>query len=98
LFIDLELGSTPLETAYSISVAACGRSSRRSDLDSSQGAGLSRPDPFPAGELPGAPSFAGAPVASTVDYFGVLNEGQLRYRFPLRRNENLDAAFAAGAS
>ena len=27
---------------------------------------------------------SGAPVTTNVDYFGLLNEGQLRYRFPLR--------------
>jgi hypothetical protein len=45
----------------------------------------------------GADLFTGAPVTTTVDYFGVLNEGQLRYRFPLGSSEHLDAVVAAGA-
>jgi hypothetical protein len=45
----------------------------------------------------GAYLFSGAPATGNVDYFGVLNEGQLRYRFPLRGNEHLDAVLAAGA-
>jgi hypothetical protein len=40
---------------------------------------------------------SGAPVTTNVDYFGLLNEGQLRYRFPLRGGEHLDAVLAAGA-
>jgi hypothetical protein len=45
----------------------------------------------------GAELFTGAPLTAKVDYFGVLNEGQLRYRFPLSGNEHLDAVIAAGA-
>jgi len=45
----------------------------------------------------GADLFTGAPATATVEYFGVLNEGQLRYRFPLRGDEHLDAVLTAGA-
>ena len=45
----------------------------------------------------GAELFTGAPATSQVEYSGVLNEGQLRYRFALRGNEHLDAVLAAGA-
>ncbi len=45
----------------------------------------------------GAELFTGAAVSTNVEYFGVLNEGQMRYRFPLRGNEHLDAVLAAGA-
>jgi hypothetical protein len=45
----------------------------------------------------GADLFTGAPATTNVQYFGVLNEGQLRYRFPLQGNEHLDAVLAAGA-
>jgi hypothetical protein len=45
----------------------------------------------------GADFFTGAPLTTTVDYFGVLNEGQLRYRFALRGNEHVDAVLAVGA-
>jgi hypothetical protein len=45
----------------------------------------------------GAELFTGTPATTNVEYFGVLNEGQLRYRFPLKGNEHLDAVLAAGA-
>jgi hypothetical protein len=45
----------------------------------------------------GAELFTGAPLTGTVQYFGVLNEGQLRYRFPVGSNEHLDGVLAAGA-
>ena len=45
----------------------------------------------------GAYLLTGVPATGNVDYFGVLNEGQLRYRFPLRGSEHLDAVLAAGA-
>jgi hypothetical protein len=45
----------------------------------------------------GSDLFTGAPITAKVDYFGVLNEGQLRYRFPLRGDAHVDAVLAAGA-
>jgi hypothetical protein len=48
-------------------------------------------------EYNGAELFTGAPLTGTTQYFGVLNEGQLRYRFPVGSNEHLDGVLAAGA-
>lgn len=45
----------------------------------------------------GADLFTGTPLTAKVDYFGVLNEGQLRYRFPSRGSEHVDAVLAVGA-
>ena len=44
----------------------------------------------------GAELFTGAPATANVDYFGVLNEGQIRYRFPLRGNRALGCSASGG--
>ena len=45
----------------------------------------------------GADLFTGAPVQSTTQYFGVLNEGQVRYRIPAGRSEHVDVMLSIGA-
>jgi len=45
----------------------------------------------------GADLATGAPLTGKTDYFGVLNDGQMRYRFALKGNEHLDAVLALGA-
>ena len=44
----------------------------------------------------GAELFTGAPVTGTVQYFGVLNEGQVRYRTPVTPNQHVDGMLAVG--
>lgn len=45
----------------------------------------------------GAELFTGAPVQSTTQYGGILNEGQLRYRIPAWTSEHVDATASLGA-
>ena len=45
----------------------------------------------------GADLFTGAPVQSTTQYLGILNEGQLRYRIPAGRSEHVDVMVSLGA-
>jgi hypothetical protein len=45
----------------------------------------------------GADLFTGQPVSTNVNYFGLLNEGQLRYRFGAGADRHVDAVLAAGA-
>jgi len=45
----------------------------------------------------GADLFTHAPLQSTTQYFGVLNEGQVRYRIPAGRSEHVDLMLSVGA-
>jgi hypothetical protein len=45
----------------------------------------------------GAELFTHAPVQSTTRYFGILNEGQVRYRIPAWASEHVDAMASIGA-
>jgi hypothetical protein len=45
----------------------------------------------------GAELFTGAPLTGKTNYFGVLNDGQVRYRFALSGSEHLDGVLALGA-
>ena len=45
----------------------------------------------------GADLFTGAPLQSTTDYLGVLNEGQVRYRIPAWPTEHVDVMLSVGA-
>jgi len=45
----------------------------------------------------GAELFTGTPVQSTTQYFGVLNEGQVRYRIGAGSQEHVDAMLSIGA-
>jgi hypothetical protein len=45
----------------------------------------------------GADLFTDAPVTGTTQYFGVLNEGQLRYRVPVTSSQHVDGVLSVGA-
>ena len=42
-------------------------------------------------------TFAGAPLQSTTDYLGILNEGQVRFRIPAWPTEHVDVMLSVGA-
>jgi hypothetical protein len=45
----------------------------------------------------GADLFTGAPLQSTTQYAGLLNEGQVRYRIPASASQHVDAMVSVGA-